>query len=154
MRCCCRKQLCEDFNRVLWQQEAAVFEIRSYLLRDTFWNLCPELFSCLGTAVKCSLPLWFCLHCLCFMPFAALSIFMSLLVWCLSFGVCECVCVSGYCPWSTWSGVGSGSVWQRPRPGWLPGEVAYSFSLILTLFWCASHVTSITAFCYFSPCFS
>ena len=42
--------------------------------------------------------------------------------------VCVYVCMSGDCPWSTWSGVGSGSVWQRPRPGWLPGEVAYSFS--------------------------
>lgn len=53
-----------------------------------------------------------------------------------------CVYVSGDCPWSTWSGVGSGSIWQRPRPGWLPGEVAYSVSFVIVFFSCHFH------FCY------
>lgn len=66
-------------------------------------------------------------------------------VLCICPFMCVCVCVSGDCPWSTWSGVGSGSIWQRPRPGWLPGEVAYSFSFIYSVSMCSS--------CHFHNCF-
>lgn len=30
---------------------------------------------------------------------------------------------SGYSPWSAWSGIGGGGIWQRHRPGWFPGQV-------------------------------
>lgn len=41
-----------------------------------------------------------------------------------------CMCgSSGHCPWSAWTGVGSGGVWQRPWPGWLPGEVLPTVSM-------------------------
>lgn len=73
--------------------------------------------------------LWSCLHVLVLCCVAVfLFVFLSRVLPFWSIYVRVCVCVSGDCPWSTWSGVGSGSVWQRPRPGWLPGEVAYSLS--------------------------
>lgn len=46
-----------------------------------------------------------------------LSVFMSL---CVSG-------TSGHSPWSAWSRVGGGGLWQRPRPGWFPGQVHMHF---------------------------
>lgn len=50
-----------------------------------------------------------------------LSVFMSL---CVSG-------TSGHSPWSAWSRVGGGGLWQRPRPGWFPGQVHMHSSCLL-----------------------
>ena len=84
------------------------------------------LFACTCVIVTCGC-IYICIFVVCI---AYLSIHVCL---------CVCMCVSGDCPWSTWSGGGSGSVWQRPRPGWLPGEVAYSFSFIYSVSMCSYH---------------
>lgn len=59
------------------------------------------------------------------------------------------VCVSGtsgHCPWSAWSRVGGGGLWQRPRPGWFPGQVHMNSSCLL----CAYVESHIVAF-HLSP---
>lgn len=38
---------------------------------------------------------------------------------------------SGHSPWSAWSGVGGGGIWQRHRPGWFPGQVHMHSSCLL-----------------------
>lgn len=66
----------------------------------------------------------------------------SSLHWSVFVSVCSCACLhlfffflmcmcglSGHCPWSAWTGIGGGGVWQRPWPGWLPGEVLPTVSM-------------------------